>query len=43
MLNTPSHATSFYEFVPTMAMAAIVAGADYLMIEVRPNGIARSA
>jgi len=33
----PSHATGFSEFVPTMAMAAIAAGADSLMIEVHPN------
>lgn len=33
----PSHATGFSEFVPSMAMAAIAAGADSLMIEVHPN------
>ena len=33
----PSHATGFSEFVPTMAMAAIAAGTDSLMIEVHPN------
>jgi 3-deoxy-7-phosphoheptulonate synthase len=33
----PSHATGFSEFVPTMAMAAIAAGPDSLMIEVHPN------
>ena len=33
----PSHATGFSEFVPTMAMAAMSAGTDSLMIEVHPN------
>ncbi|WP_026082692.1 3-deoxy-7-phosphoheptulonate synthase [Mastigocladopsis repens] len=33
----PSHATGKSEFVPTMAMAAIAAGTDSLMIEVHPN------
>ncbi|HIK05147.1 MAG TPA: 3-deoxy-7-phosphoheptulonate synthase [Trichormus sp. M33_DOE_039] len=33
----PSHATGISEFVPTMAMAAIAAGTDSLMIEVHPN------
>ncbi|MDJ0596677.1 MAG: 3-deoxy-7-phosphoheptulonate synthase [Pleurocapsa sp. MO_226.B13] len=33
----PSHATGKSEYVPTMAMAAIAAGADSLMIEVHPN------
>ena len=33
----PSHGTGFSEFVPTMAMAAIAAGCDSLMIEVHPN------
>ncbi|MBV9389908.1 MAG: 3-deoxy-7-phosphoheptulonate synthase [Chroococcidiopsidaceae cyanobacterium CP_BM_ER_R8_30] len=33
----PSHATGFSEFVPSMAMASIAAGADSLMIEVHPN------
>ncbi len=33
----PSHATGKAEFVPTMAKAAIAAGADSLMIEVHPN------
>lgn len=33
----PSHATGFSEYVPSMAMAAIAAGADSLMIEVHPN------
>ncbi|NMG08478.1 3-deoxy-7-phosphoheptulonate synthase [Brasilonema sp. UFV-L1] len=33
----PSHATGKSEFVPTMTMAAIAAGADSLMIEVHPN------
>ena len=33
----PSHATGKSEFVPTMAMAAIAAGVDSVMIEVHPN------
>jgi 3-deoxy-7-phosphoheptulonate synthase len=33
----PSHGTGKAEFVPAMAMAAIAAGADSLMIEVHPN------
>ncbi len=33
----PSHATGVAEYVPTMAKAALVAGADALMIEVHPN------
>ena len=33
----PSHATGKAEYVPTMAKAAIAAGADALMIEVHPN------
>ncbi len=33
----PSHATGKSEYVPKMAMAAIAAGADSLMIEVHPN------
>jgi 3-deoxy-7-phosphoheptulonate synthase len=33
----PSHGTGKAEYVPTMAMAAIAAGADSLMIEVHPN------
>jgi 3-deoxy-7-phosphoheptulonate synthase len=33
----PSHATGKAEYVPTMAKAAVVAGADALMIEVHPN------
>ncbi|MDJ0691147.1 MAG: 3-deoxy-7-phosphoheptulonate synthase [Xenococcaceae cyanobacterium MO_188.B32] len=33
----PSHATGKSEYVPTMAMAAIAAGTDSLMIEVHPN------
>lgn len=33
----PSHGTGRAEYVPTMAMAAIAAGADSLMIEVHPN------
>ena len=33
----PSHGTGKAEYVPTMAKAALVAGADSLMIEVHPN------
>ena len=33
----PSHATGKSEYVPSMALAAIVAGTDSLMIEVHPN------
>jgi 3-deoxy-7-phosphoheptulonate synthase len=33
----PSHATGKAEYVPPMALAAIAAGADALMIEVHPN------
>ncbi|MGA7932530.1 MAG: 3-deoxy-7-phosphoheptulonate synthase [Kovacikia sp.] len=33
----PSHGTGRSEYVPAMAMAAIAAGADSLMIEVHPN------
>ena len=33
----PSHGTGRAEYVPAMAMAAIAAGADALMIEVHPN------
>lgn len=33
----PSHATGKSQYVPTMAMAAIAAGTDSLMIEVHPN------
>ncbi|MEC4896251.1 MAG: 3-deoxy-7-phosphoheptulonate synthase [Oscillatoria sp. PMC 1051.18] len=33
----PSHGTGRAEYVPTMAMAAIAAGCDALMIEVHPN------
>ncbi|NER80721.1 MAG: 3-deoxy-7-phosphoheptulonate synthase [Leptolyngbya sp. SIO1D8] len=33
----PSHGTGKSEYVPTMAKAAIAAGADSLMIEVHPN------
>jgi 3-deoxy-7-phosphoheptulonate synthase len=32
----PSHGTGRYEYVPAMALAAIAAGADSLMIEVIP-------
>lgn len=33
----PSHGTGKAEFVPAMALAAVAAGADALMIEVHPN------
>ncbi|MBD2343354.1 3-deoxy-7-phosphoheptulonate synthase [Anabaena subtropica] len=33
----PSHGTGWAEFVPSMAMGAIAAGTDSLMIEVHPN------
>ena len=33
----PSHGTGRAEYVPSMALAAIAAGADSLMIEVHPN------
>jgi 3-deoxy-7-phosphoheptulonate synthase len=33
----PSHGVGWSEFVPAMAMAAIAAGTDALMIEVHPN------
>ncbi|PNK04051.1 3-deoxy-7-phosphoheptulonate synthase [Cylindrospermopsis raciborskii S07] len=33
----PSHGVGWAEFVPSMAMAAIAAGTDSLMIEVHPN------
>ena len=33
----PSHGTGKAEYVPAMAMAAVAAGADSLMIEVHPN------
>lgn len=33
----PSHGTGVYNYVPSMAKAAIAAGADSLMIEVHPN------
>lgn len=33
----PSHSTGFYKYVPSMALAAIAAGADGLMIEVHDN------
>ncbi|MGK7878394.1 MAG: 3-deoxy-7-phosphoheptulonate synthase [Xenococcaceae cyanobacterium] len=33
----PSHGTGWSEYVPAMAMAAIAAGTDSLMIEVHPN------
>lgn len=33
----PSHGTGKWEYVPAMAMAALAAGTDALMIEVHPN------
>ncbi len=33
----PSHGTGWWEYVPSMAMAAVAAGTDGLMIEVHPN------
>jgi 3-deoxy-7-phosphoheptulonate synthase len=33
----PSHGTGKSEYVPAMAMAAVAAGTDALMIEVHPN------
>ncbi|WP_421654693.1 3-deoxy-7-phosphoheptulonate synthase [Leptothermofonsia sp. ETS-13] len=33
----PSHGTGKWEYVPSMALASIAAGADSLMIEVHPN------
>jgi 3-deoxy-7-phosphoheptulonate synthase len=33
----PSHGTGWAEYVPSMSLAAIAAGADALMIEVHPN------
>ncbi len=33
----PSHGTGLAEYVPAMAMAAVAAGTDSLMIEVHPN------
>ena len=33
----PSHGTGWSAYVPSMAMAAIAAGTDCLMIEVHPN------
>ncbi|MTJ07989.1 3-deoxy-7-phosphoheptulonate synthase [Anabaena sp. UHCC 0204] len=37
MMIDPSHGVGWSEFVPSMAMAAIAAGTDSLMIEVHPN------
>jgi 3-deoxy-7-phosphoheptulonate synthase len=33
----PSHGTGKAEYVPSMSLAALAAGADALMIEVHPN------
>ena len=35
----PSHAAGFSQYVPTLAKAAIAAGADGLLIEVHPNPV----
>ncbi|MGJ3245846.1 MAG: 3-deoxy-7-phosphoheptulonate synthase [Elainellaceae cyanobacterium] len=35
----PSHGTGWAEYVPSMAMAALAAGTDSLMIEVHPNPV----
>ncbi|MEB3182449.1 MAG: 3-deoxy-7-phosphoheptulonate synthase [Nostocaceae cyanobacterium] len=37
IMMDPSHGTGWAEFVPSMAMASLAAGADSLMIEVHPN------
>lgn len=37
MMIDPSHGVGWSEFVPSMAMSAIAAGTDSLMIEVHPN------
>ena len=37
LMIDPSHGTGKAEYVPSMAMAAIAAGTDSLMIEVHPN------
>lgn len=37
LLVDPSHAAGHFDFVPTLAKAAIAAGADGLLIEVHPN------
>jgi 3-deoxy-7-phosphoheptulonate synthase len=37
IMTDPSHGTGKWEYVPSMAMASIAAGADSLMIEVHPN------
>ncbi|MTJ53280.1 3-deoxy-7-phosphoheptulonate synthase [Anabaena sp. UHCC 0253] len=37
MMIDPSHGVGWSEFVPSMAMAAIAAGTDSLMIEVHPH------
>jgi 3-deoxy-7-phosphoheptulonate synthase len=35
----PSHGTGWAEYVPSMALAAVAAGTDALMIEVHPNPV----
>lgn len=37
VIADPSHGTGHWEYVPSMAKAAVAAGADGLMIEVHPN------
>ncbi|MBM3133296.1 MAG: 3-deoxy-7-phosphoheptulonate synthase [Chloroflexi bacterium] len=37
VLVDPSHAAGYYEYVPSLARAAIAAGADGLLIEVHPK------
>jgi 3-deoxy-7-phosphoheptulonate synthase len=37
LIVDPSHAAGHFDFVPTLAKAAIAAGADGLLIEVHPN------
>ncbi|MGL5808091.1 MAG: 3-deoxy-7-phosphoheptulonate synthase [Xenococcaceae cyanobacterium] len=37
IVDDPSHATGYSQYVPTMTMAAIASGADSLMIETHPN------
>lgn len=39
IIADPSHGTGFREYVPRMALAAIVAGADGLMVEVHPDPV----
>jgi len=39
ILVDPSHAAGHYELVPSLARAALAAGADGLIIEVHPNPV----